>query len=165
MKQIYIPRYNLILQHPLFHKHYKQILLWEKNRHFCHHDIAHFLAVARIAVIINNKEHYHIDEEIIYAAALLHDIGRCVQYETEVDHSAASVPIAQVILMDCKFSVEETSIISNAIKSHRDPAVKAEQNLSGLIYRADKMSRNCFCCMVSDQCNWPKEKRRSTLIY
>ena len=51
----------------------------EENRVFCKHGIEHFLDVARIAYIkvLENKLSY--SKEVIYAIALLHDIGRVLE--------------------------------------------------------------------------------------
>ena len=40
-----------------------------------------------------------------------------------------------------------------------------EKNLNGLLYRADKMSRACFCCQVEPICNWKDEKKNLKLKY
>jgi len=156
---------NKILQHPLFIEHYNKIAQDEKNRPFCRHDISHFLDVARIAMIINIKENYAIAETLIYAAGLLHDIGRHKQYHEGIDHAQASAKIAKKILIDCSFSDKDIDIITDAISTHRTMAIANEGSLRGLIYRADKMSRNCFFCEAADKCNWPQEKKRTTIIY
>ena len=46
----------------------------ETDRIFCRHGFEHCLDVARIAYIMNIEQGYAIDREIIYAAALLHDV-------------------------------------------------------------------------------------------
>ena len=46
-------------------------------------------------------------KERIYAAALLHDIGRHIQYENGTPHQIAGLPIAEQILTDCGFYPEE----------------------------------------------------------
>ncbi len=156
---------NIILRHSLFCTHYQEILHDEKDRIFCRHDINHFLSVARIAMILNVTEKYNIDEEIIYATALLHDIGRHEQYKTGVDHAAASTSIAKNILNDCTFSSQEKKLILTAISCHSDKRIEHSRSLYGLIYRADKLSRNCFCCEVYQKCKWTDEKKCRNLIY
>ena len=47
----------------------------EYDRKFCRHSLGHALSVARIALLISIEEDLHIDRELIYGAALLHDIG------------------------------------------------------------------------------------------
>ena len=46
--------------------------------------MGHLLDVARLAWIFNLEANQEISKERIYAAALLHDIGRHIQYETEL---------------------------------------------------------------------------------
>ncbi len=86
--------------------------------------MAHFLDVARLAYIFNLEEHLGIDRERIYAAALLHDIGRHVQYLDGTPHQEAGLPIAGEILRDCGFSEGEEEEILEAIARHRDGSVE-----------------------------------------
>ena len=94
-------RVNQILQHTLYQSCRRQIDEKEKDRIFCGHDMGHLLDVARLAWIFNLEANQEISKERIYAAALLHDIGRHIQYEQEIPHSKAGVPIAEKILKDC----------------------------------------------------------------
>ncbi|MCR5755230.1 MAG: hypothetical protein K6G30_10535, partial [Acetatifactor sp.] len=63
-------RVNKILNHELFLQHLQKNMEAEKTRIFCHHDMTHFLDVARIGMLINLEEDIRIDKEWIYAAAL-----------------------------------------------------------------------------------------------
>lgn len=74
-------RVNQILQHTLYQSCRRQIDEKEKDRIFCGHDMGHLLDVARLAWIFNLEANQEISKERIYAAALLHDIGRHIQYE------------------------------------------------------------------------------------
>lgn len=158
-------RIEKILQHDTYGSCLKQIRAFEAERIFCGHDMPHFLDVARLAYIFNLEEGLHILRESIYAAALLHDVGRHIQYRDGTPHQEASVPIAKEILTDCGFEGQEQHAILEAIARHRDVCVKGEQNLTGIIYRADKMSRACFSCMAEQQCSWGKEKQNRNILY
>ncbi len=137
----------------------------EADRRFCRHNMVHFLDVARIARIINAEENLGVDPEWIYAAGLLHDIGRHVQYADGTPHELASANLAPGILLECGFDEEETRAITEVILSHRDPEVAGEKSLRGLLYRADKASRACFSCPVEAECNWKKDKKNLTIPY
>ena len=76
MEQKKTERINRILTHPSYIEYVSQNAEKEQDRVFCHHDMGHFLDVARLAEILNLTEAYGQDAELIYAAALLHDIGR-----------------------------------------------------------------------------------------
>ena len=158
-------RRNKILKHDLFIEYNEKIEAWEKNRIFCHHDMVHFLDVARLAMIINLQEAIGADEDCIYAAALLHDIGRFVQYEDGTPHEEASAKLAEPILKECGYTERETSVIIGAISRHRDRESAAERNLNGLLYRADKMSRSCFACKAEKECDWKADKKNLRLFY
>ena len=78
-------------------------------------------------------------KEILYATALLHDIGRCSKYEEEMSHRESGPIIARPILERCDFSYGEIDDILDAIKKHGTPP-EDEGCLAGLLYRADKLS-------------------------
>ena len=103
----------------------------------------------------------HPCKEIIYAAGLLHDIGRFRQYEEGIPHEQASVRIAEGILRDCGFEESEREQVLELIQSHRTK--QQEKSLSGLFYKGDKLSRNCFSCPVRDKCDWPEEKKNLSI--
>ena len=73
-------KYDKILHDEVYITHIRRCEECEKDREFGHHDMAHFLDVARVGMIINLTENYCISKALIYGAALLHDVGRDVQY-------------------------------------------------------------------------------------
>lgn len=156
-------RVNKICSHPLWKQQLEQLREEEKNRVFCRHGIEHLLDVARIAYIENLEQGYGIPKEVIYAAALLHDIGRFLQYSQGIPHEAAGVQLAPQILEDCGFHGEESREILEAIGEHRNSEQKTSRRLAGIIYRADKKSRNCGFCQAGESCNWSREKKNLTI--
>lgn len=158
-------RVNEILNHDLFLEHLYANERAEAERKFCHHDMVHFLDVARIGEIINQEEGLGLNREWIYAAALLHDCGKHVQYERGTPHELASAEIAPEILRECGFDNLETDVIIDAIRSHRDGQVVSEPNLKGVLYRADKASRACFACKAERDCNWKNDKKNMSIKY
>lgn len=150
---------NKICSHPLFLSSLAKIQELEKERIFCRHNTEHFLDVARIAYIENLEKNLHISKEKIYAAAMLHDIGRHLQYLQGIPHERGSAMIAEKILKDCGFEKEEQEEILSAIMGHRTPETRVSDNLAGLLYRADKKSRICAFCSACQECNWSTEKK------
>lgn len=148
-----------IWEHPLFQESLCTIERLERERIFCGHDRTHLFDVARIAYIENLESGAHVPKHLIYAAALLHDIGRHLQYTEGIPHHEASAQLAETILPECGFSPEDTQEILGAILSHRDRTMRTGSGLSGLIYRADKLSRCCFACPAEPECNWEPEKK------
>ena len=152
-------RINRIIEHETYRRCLSDIKCLEKDRIFCGHDMGHFLDVARLAYILDLEEDIGIDRELIYAAALLHDIGRHLQYRQGIPHEQASVQLAAEILKDCGFSEEEVQQITEAIVQHRNANVREQRTLSGLLYRSDKLSRSCFSCSAERECDWEKQKK------
>ncbi len=135
----------------------------EKDRIFCHHNIIHFLDVCRIAWIINLEEQLNLNKEIVYAVGLLHDIGRWQEYEMNISHEIASANLAENILNKCEFTEEEKSLILTAIKNHRTK--KNTDDLSRIIYTADKVSRPCFNCTAIGKCKKFQNNEKPKLVY
>lgn len=158
-------RIDKILNHNLFLYHLNQNNAAEADRRFCRHNIVHFLDVARIGEIINLEENIGLDRELIYAAALLHDMGKHIQYEDGTPHEKTGAAIAPGILADCEFSDEENNIITDAILHHRDRNIMNERSLRGVLYRADKASRACFACDAESDCSWKEDKKNLTVKY
>lgn len=158
-------RIDKILNHHLFLHHLNANNAAEADRSFCRHNMGHFLDVARIAVIMDLEEGTELPRDWIYAAALLHDMGKHIQYEEGIPHELASGAIAPQILKDCGFDDKETAVITDAVLSHRDGSISEEKNLKGILYRADKASRACFACNVEAECNWKNDKKNNKLRY
>ena len=153
-----------IRRHPLFQQEYGRILVLEENRLFCRHNMEHLLAVARLMYIYSLEEKANISKELLYAAALLHDIGRAEEAEKGTPHSIAGARIAGEILADCGFPPEEVWQVQKAISSHRQ-AQGEKDRLAAYLYRADKQSRPCFACPAEKACNWPEEKKNKHIFY
>lgn len=162
-------RIEEIRKHPVFAEQMREIANDERDRIFCGHDMDHLLAVARIGYILSREEFTgpanQIPKEMIYAAALLHDIGRHMQYSEGLPHNEAGAELAEGILRDTGFSEEEIREIVSAIRSHRKMQGASDAGLAEIIYLADKKSRACYMCAARNECNWPEEKMNLTLIY
>ena len=127
----------------------QKIKTLEQNRIFCKHDMVHFLDVCRLAEIewlelcmnrmaegkISCKKSLRmetvskflvVNKELIYAAGLLHDIGRWMEYENKIRHEIASGELALEILKDCGFTEGESTEVILAIKNHRNREIKDE---------------------------------------
>lgn len=156
-------RMNQILKHPLFKQYMDANAAKETERIFCRHNLPHVLDVARIACILNLEEAYGLDKDLIYGAALLHDIGRHVQYETGEKHAFVSARLAPQILRGCGYSEEEVNTIISAIYTHSDKSIIGDRNLNGLIARADQLSRPCYVCSAEQLCDWDEERKNKEL--
>jgi len=156
-------RIDKILANKKFKTNLIKLRQLEEKRIYCRHDIDHLLDVARLAYIEDLEKGLGVDKELIYATALLHDLGRIYEYSKQMPHNEASVVMAKEILPDCGFSVEEIKYICQAIDEHRNSDERNDDGLCGLIYRADKKSRNCFNCNAYDSCNWSYEKKNHTI--
>ena len=157
-------RIQCVLNHPEFKKSMSAIRMLEKDREFCCHGMEHLLDVARIAYILNLEEQAGIRKDVIYAAGLLHDVGKYLQYMNGTPHHVTSAEIGRKILEDAGYATEECDAVCQAIFTHRDSEAAKERILGDILYRADKLSRACYVCPASEQCNWSEEKKTPGVI-
>jgi putative nucleotidyltransferase with HDIG domain len=157
-------RIDQIIQHPLFIRSIETTEKFERDRIFCCHGLSHCLDVARSAYITALEEKLPISKELIYAAALLHDIGRWKEYEEQVPHQLAGIELAGQILEDTDFNPDERQAIEKVIAYHRHQKEAGQTLLAELIYRADKQTRPCFMCKAYEACYWPKERKNKTIV-
>jgi hypothetical protein len=113
--------------------------------------------------ILDNKEHkdgaaataipgmLRQVKEIIYAAGLVHDMARWVEYETGENHAAAGARMAGEVLGRAGFNSAEQRIITDAIREHRTGGTEASL-LGQYICRADDLARPCSRCAARDDC-------------
>ena len=148
-----------VRSHPLYQEHLARLVELERNRVFCRHGIGHLLDTARIAWIFNLEHSLGFRKEAVYAAALMHDIGKDEQYEFGIPHEEASARIAREILddMGAAFDESERDAIVAAIREHRRLPEGASL-LGTMLYDADKASRTCFACPAREDCSWSSEK-------
>ena len=158
-------RINQILYHPLFKTYMEANASKEMERIFCRHNMSHVLDVARIAYILNMEEEHQVSKDMIYAAALLHDIGRHVQYETGEKHAYVSARLASEILRECGFEEDEIAEIVDAIYHHSDKKEVYTKGLRTLIAKADRMSRACFACQAAEECKWSEERKNYQVLW
>ncbi|QXM07183.1 HD domain-containing protein [Crassaminicella indica] len=144
-------RVNKIIKNKKYIYYLNKNAAAEKDRIFCHHDLQHALDVARIAYILSLEEKLSIKKDIIYAAALLHDIGRWKEYLEGIDHAFAGAKLAKELLESSGFDHIEQALIQEAIKNHRRYDSK-NHPLDKIIYKGDKLSRPCIKCRAVDQC-------------
>lgn len=152
-------RINQILNHPQFLEYVKQNKIEEQERIFCLHNVEHFLDVARIAYIKVLEEKIDISKDILYAAALLHDIGKHRQYQEGIPHEEESARLSEQILEQCGYEKEERHMIQQAIRNHRKKPTKESMPLERILYEADKLSRLCLFCKAKSECKWSDEKK------
>lgn len=154
-------RYNKIIETPLFKKAMADIAKKEKDRIFCCHSIDHCLDVARIAYILAFEKNLNIAKDIIYSASLLHDLGRA--FDTE-SHNQKSSELAFEILKECGYTTTETQEILLAILNHRKDT-NTLNNLSDIICKADKLSRQCYNCKAQTECYWTEDRKNKYIKY
>ena len=155
-------RVNAILRHPLFAEQLRLLNELEAERIFCRHDLVHLLDVARLMWIDALEQGLDLDRDVVYAAALLHDLGRAEQMQRGIPHEQASAALAESILPDAGFAADETAAVVAAIRCHRGSAPSdARDALGEILYRADKACRLCWRCGAREACNWPEERKNA----
>ena len=172
-----------MVTHPLYQEEFSALQRAERGRIYCNHTMEHFLDVARICYIMALEDGAELPRELIYGAALLHDLGRYRQIADGTPHEVASAQLAEKIMADCGFAEEEIRVVAGAILQHRhhgeaepfgehaepvnaknDAKDAAKSSLGDYLYRADKMSRLCFCCDARESCKWSEEEKNKGIV-
>ena len=153
---------NEILNSEKYTKYLVLLEELEEDRVFCKHGIEHCLDVARIAYIRALESDMPYSKDIIYAIALLHDIGRVLEYKENIPHHEGSLILSKEILGETSFTKVDIGKILKAISEHRNVT---SDELSNLIYESDKLSRNCFTCKSEKDCYWSIEKKNFEIKY
>ena len=159
-----------------YRNRYDRIQDAEQNRIYCRHDMEHFLNVARLAYIDSIEQQLHIDKELIYLCALLHDMGRADEYEQGISHHEASVAYAGEILLRLGTDKSTIQAVCAAISHHgkrinlqeidqdeKQWNTTTDKQLAILIARADQMSRNCYICNQKDSCKWNENEKNTNI--
>ncbi len=115
-----LARAELVRRNPVFAENMRELEKLESDRAFCKHGIAHSLDVARAALILALEEGRDIRKDVIYACALLHDLGRVREYRDGTPHEEAGAALAREILPEAGFTEDEIAAISAAIIGHRN---------------------------------------------
>lgn len=165
-------RIRRLFNHHVYREQFELLQEAERDRKFCKHDLTHFLDVARISYIYSLEDGGGLAKDTVYAAALLHDIGRYRQISEGVPHDEAGAKLSEIILNECGFTDEEARMIIRAIRGHRGTSAAREENVKGgrggdklaeYLYRADKTSRRCFECSASNECKWSDEMKNHSI--
>lgn len=155
-------RIQPIVQHPRFQDWLRQMDALEAERIYCRHGLPHLLDVARIAALLAVERGASYPRDMIYAAALLHDLGRLAQYTSGIPHAQAGVPMAQTLLHETAFTAQEQEEILRAVSFHRTG--DTSDSLAQIIFEADHASRMCFACDAADTCYWSAQRRNQTVL-
>lgn len=146
-------RVNQLLEDDNYRSHMEKIIELEKERRFCKHGFEHGLNVARVAyAYLLEKRTGILPKEVVYAAALLHDIGRWVEYQTGEDHAEVSARLAHPLLEACQFSEADVSVILQGIREHRRPPADNLTVLGEALALADDWARDCRQCSAQTLC-------------
>ena len=158
----YMPLVERLVRHPLFREKMSQIEELERDRDFCCHGWEHCLAVARAAALLNEEQQLGYPKQMLYALALIHDLGRAEQYINGTPHEEAGVRIARRLLEESGFDSQQIKQMLPAVRHHRNDGQEMDE-LTGLLVQADKQTRLCFACSARESCKWPDWKKNLTI--
>ncbi len=118
-----LPRVDALVRSATFRRALASIEEAERERPWCRHGLAHLLDVARIAWIDALEHGLPLSKDVVYAAALLHDIGRAAQYACGEPHDVAGCRMAAEMLDELpaalRYAADERACIVAAVAGHR----------------------------------------------
>ena len=104
------------------------------------HDLEHTERVTKLAMHIGKKEKANL--EIIYPAAILHDIARRAEDKSggRIDHAATGAKMAAAILKKSGYPKEKTHAVCHCIEAHRFRGSLKPRTLEAkCLFDADKL--------------------------
>ena len=88
-----------------------------------------------VSVQLAKMEHVHLDTDIIFAAAFLHDIGAIPPYRKEgVEHEIRSVEVMEPLLKSFGFPIKKLPTVRNVILEHMYYHSTPPQSLESRIF-------------------------------
>ncbi|MDD6193938.1 MAG: HD domain-containing protein [Lachnospiraceae bacterium] len=156
-----------LLQHPIYRARLECLQELEQDRIYCGHNLEHFMAVGRIAEQVAAANRLLLSKEVIWGAALLHDMGRVEQYQQGISHEKASEAFAREILFSLNWEASDIDVVCEAVSSHGHRQCAQDRwermselvSLTEVISFADQFSRKCYQCTVADTCKWTEEEK------
>ncbi len=101
---------------------------------------SHFARVYELSLELTKKLQIDIDEDALYAAAYLHDIGALEPYRKEgEEHTEISIEFCDEILKSVDFPSEKIPLVKEIIKSHMFYAKVGENIESKILHDADTL--------------------------
>jgi uncharacterized protein len=98
----------------------RTVCLFSKT-HFVHpawgfdHSVRDYLLAKRLAA----QDHVEINDDVLFAAAMLHDMGGFTPYAVDgVDHALRSTQVVEPVLKSAGFPAEEIEAVKSAILTH-----------------------------------------------
>ncbi|MEW6275465.1 MAG: HD domain-containing protein [Bacillota bacterium] len=80
---------------------------------------SHFERVYHLSLQIAEEEKIRVDQEVLYAAAMLHDIGALPPYQTKgIDHAERSAQVFEEILVPMGFPSKKIELVRDIILGH-----------------------------------------------
>ncbi len=154
---------NRLLHHPPYIQLLRDIDALEAQRIYCRHNLPHFLAVARIAARLNVTHSLGYDEDALYLAALLHDVGRA--HPDCIPHREESARLAAELLSAIDYPAKERAMVISAIQDHHYRGKDRPRTFAELLSLADNLSRDCYLCPARDDCYWPETRKNHRLLF
>jgi len=100
----------------------------------------HFTRVFELALELANSQELIVDDEALYAAAYLHDIGAFEPYKQKgKDHSDVAIENCDAILGSTDFPSEKILLVKEIIKSHMFYVKPEDSNESKIFHDADTL--------------------------
>ena len=145
-----------LLEHPVYKKQLHRLERYESERVFCKHDASHFEEMGRIAVAMMKKYGVEMEEETVWLAAYLLDMGRVAQYENGTPHDKAGTVFARRMLQEIGYPENKSEEIIALIDGHRSGGSDMPVRIFAW---ADKRSRACYACEQAAACKWSDERK------
>jgi uncharacterized protein len=102
--------------------------------------ISHSARVFDLSIKIAKSMNINVDQDILFAAAYIHDIGAFEPYKKKnIDHAITSIEHCEVILNNMEFPSDKLPLVKKIIKGHMFYAKPSEEFETILFHDADTL--------------------------
>lgn len=99
---------------------------------------SHFQRIYELSLQLANEQNIEVDQDALFAAAYLHDIGAFEPYkQPEIDHAERSIQLAEGILTQIGFPSEKIPLVKDIIQGHMFYENPSEKEESVIFHDAD----------------------------
>ena len=116
----------------------KQLLAFAEKLQHPAWGTSHFQRIYELSLLLATEQGADVDQDALFAAAYLHDIGAFEPYkQPEVDHAQRSIQLVEDILIPMGFPSKEITLVKDIIQGHMFYENPSSHNESVIFHDAD----------------------------
>lgn len=97
----------------------QQLLVFTEQLQHPAWGVSHFQRIYELSLQLAKAANFDVDQDALFAAAYLHDIGAFEPYrQPEIDHAERSIQLVEEILAPMGFPLEKIPLVKDIVRGH-----------------------------------------------